>query len=70
MSDTEDDLYGGLEYEITQDEINIRNKMIMDCCKYSVIYNRNILIDRIKSNIKKLNSHDKFRYWDWFPDYW
>jgi hypothetical protein len=69
MSDTEDDLYGGLEYEITQDEINIRNKMIMDCCKYSVIYNRNILIDRIKSNIKKLNSHDKFRYWDWFPDY-
>ena len=69
MSDTEDDLYGGLEYEITQDEINIRNKMIMNCCKYSVIYNRNILIDRIKSNIKKLNSHDKFRYWDWFPDY-
>ena len=76
MSDIENELYGGVVHEITQDDIDIRNKIIIDCCRYSAIYNRSMLkcnhsmlIKRIKSNINKLNSHDKFCYWNWFPDY-
>ncbi len=70
MVDLEDDLYGELdEHEITQHSIDFHNKIVIDCCKYSAIYNRGIIINRIQSNINKLNSHDKFHYWIWFPDY-
>lgn len=68
-SEDEDDLYGGIERNITQADIDFYNKIVNECCIYSAIYNHTMISNRIQSNIKKLNSHDKFQYWSWFPNY-